>query len=153
MIATPVRVALLATAVVAALAAQGARADGNIVCGGVGNDERRELAAAMRDSNVSLEFSLAGRGNYVADVEVTLTPAGKGAAAISVKTDGPICYLRLAPGRYRIDAAYNGAVKSSTANVPAAGKRLRVAMAFPPNATDVDPAPVSPEEKLQASKP
>ncbi len=152
MIPKPVRAALVATAVVAALAARAAD-EGPIVCGGVGNDERRDLAAAMRDSNVSLEFSLAGRGNYIADVDVTLTPAGKGAEAISMKSDGPICYLRLAPGRYRIDAAYNGTVKSSTANVPAAGNRLRVAMAFPPGATDIDPAPVSPEEKLQASKP
>ena len=125
---------------------------GAMVCGGVGNDERRELAAAAQGANLSLRFSLAGRGNYVADVDVTITPAQ--GAAITAKTDGPICYLQLAPGRYTIEATYNGTRKSASATVPAkGGKAASVAMAFPAGAADIDPAPVSPEEKRQASKP
>jgi hypothetical protein len=154
MIYKSIRLAILAIAVASALGAHAAPGAGEkLVCGGVGSDERAELATAMRDANVSLEFSLAGRGNYVADVEVTLTPAAGGGAGFSVKTDGPICYLHLPPGRYRIDAAYQGATKSATANVAATGKALRFAMAFPPGAADVDPAPVSLEEKQQAAKP
>ena len=125
---------------------------GPLVCGGVGNDERRELASAAGGANMSLEFSLAGRGNYVADVDVTITPA-KG-APFTAKADGPICYLTLAPGRYTVEATYNGTRKSTSATVPATGgKAVRLAMSFPPGAADIDPAPVSPEEKLQASKP
>jgi hypothetical protein len=42
----------------------------------------------------------------------------------------------------------------ANANVTAnAAKPARIAVAFPPTAADIDPAPVSPEEKLQASKP
>ena len=141
--------AALAIAVAGALEAQAAA----MVCGGVGNDERRELASAAGGANMALEFSLAGRGNYVADVEVTLTPAGNG-AAFTVKTDGPICYLQLPPGRYKVEASYNGTRKSASATIPQkAGKPVRLSMSFPATAADVDPAPVSPEEKLQASKP
>jgi hypothetical protein len=141
-----------AAGVLEAHAATGGRAA--LVCGGVGNDERRELALAAEGANLALEFFLAGRGNYIADVDVTLTPAASPSAAFTLKTDGPICYLSLPPGRYRVDAAYNGAKKSATANVSAKGaKPTRIAMAFPAGAADIDPAPVSPEEKLQASKP
>ncbi len=124
-----------------------------MACGGIGSDERRELAAQFGSANMALEFVLAGRGNYVADVDVTLTPAAPG-EALSVKTDGPICYLQLPPGRYTIDAAYNGERKSASATVPARpGRPVRVTIAFPPGARDIDPAPVSPEEKRQASQP
>jgi len=141
----------LATAAIAAAGALHAQA-APLVCGGVGNDERRELAAAAQGASLSLQFSLAGRGNYIADVDVTITPAR--GEAFSAKTDGPICYVQLPPGNYRVEAAYNGARKSANATVPAkGGKTVRIAMAFPPGPGDVDPAPVSPEEKRQASKP
>jgi hypothetical protein len=152
MTARQARLAISAIALATALGAHAA-GSGTLACGGVGNDERRELAAAMRDSNLSLQFSLAGRGNYVAGVDLTITPAGNAAAALTATTDGPICYVRLPPGRYRVDASYNGTKRSATANVAAGGKSLRLAMAFPPGADEIDPAPVSPEEKLQASKP
>jgi hypothetical protein len=146
--------ACLSFAAAGALNAQAASADAQLTCGGVGNDERRDLAAAMQGANLSLEFSLAGRGNYIADVDVKLTPVGKGDAIVTARTEGPVCYvLQLPPGRYRIDASYNGVTKSATANVGASGKPVHLAMAFPPTAADIDPAPVSPEEKLQASKP
>ena len=123
-----------------------------MVCGGVGNDERRELAAQAGSASLWLEFSLAGRGNYIADVDVTITPAN--GAAFTAKTDGPICYLQLPPGRYKVDAMYHGTRRSANATLPAkAGKAVRVALSFPASAEDIDPASVSPEEKLQASKP
>ncbi|MGZ5042169.1 MAG: hypothetical protein ACXWBQ_15605 [Usitatibacter sp.] len=151
---TRMALAVMAISAAASLQAQSAPAAGDkLVCGGVGNDERRELATEMRGANVSLEFSLAGRGNYVSDGDVTLTPQTGAGEALRVRTDGPICYLRLPPGRYRVEAAYNGTTKSTAAVVPASGKPVHVAMAFPPTAADIDPAPVSPEEKLQASKP
>ena len=138
----------LATAAALALNAHAA----TLVCGGVGNDERRELAAAEQGANLALQFTLAGRGNYIADVDVTITPA-KG-SAFSARTDGPICYAQLPPGRYKVEASYHGTTRSANADIPAkGGKAARVAMSFPPTAADVDPAPVSPEEKLQASKP
>jgi hypothetical protein len=148
------RIALAALSIAAAGALPAySDAGGKLVCGGVGSDARRELASEMQGSNVSLEFSLAGRGNYVADVDVTLRPAGQAGAAFSVKTEGPICYLRLPPGRYRVEAAYNGTTRTAVTDVAAGGKPARLAMTFPPTAADIDPAPVSPEEKLQASKP
>src|SRR5260221_5826326 len=108
-----------------------------LTCGGVGNDERRELAAAAEGASMSLQFSLAGRGNFIADVDVKITPVN--GEAIVAKTDGPICYVQLPPGRYTVEASYNGVRKSSSATVPArAGKPVRIAMAFPAGPGDVD---------------
>lgn len=148
-----IAIASLALAAVGTLNAHAASVESQLTCGGVGNDERRDLAASMQGANLSLEFSLTGRGNYIADVDVKLLPAGKGEALLATRTNGPVCYIQLPPGRYRVEASYNGVTKSATANVGASGKPVRVAMAFPPSAADIDPAPVSPEEKLQASKP
>ncbi len=143
-----ISLAPLAIAAAAALNAQAAA----VVCGGVGNDERRELAAAAQGASLAMQFSLAGRGNFIADVDVTITPPS--GAAITLKTDGPICYAQLPPGRYKVEATYNGVSRSANANVPAkGGKPARIAVSFPATAADIDPAPVSPEEKLQASKP
>jgi hypothetical protein len=140
--------AALAAAIAGALTAQASP----LVCGGVGNDARRDLAAAADGASLALQFSLAGRGNFIADVDVTITPA-KG-TPITAKTDGPICYIQLPPGRYTVEASYNGTRKAASATVPAkGGKPVRVSMAFPPGPGDIDPGPVSPEEKLQASKP
>ena len=140
--------AALAVAIAGASSAQASP----LVCGGVGNDARRELAAAADGASLALQFSLAGRGNFIADVDVTITPPQ--GAPITAKTDGPICYIQLPPGRYTVEAAYNGTRKSASATLPAkGGKPVTVAMSFPPGPGDVDPAPVSPEEKLQASKP
>ena len=98
---------LIAIAALAAAAAGALDTQAAMVCGGVGSDARRELASAASGANLSLEFSLAGRGNYVADVEVTLTPAGQG-TPVTLKTDGPICYLDLPPGRYTVELNVNG---------------------------------------------
>jgi hypothetical protein len=147
------RLGLAALAVLAAPALHAATVDTQLTCGGVGNDERRELAAAMQGANMALEFSLAGRGNYIADVDLKVTAAGHSEALVSARTDGPLCYVELPPGRYRVEASYNGTTRTAMTTVPANGKPAHIAMAFPPTAADIDPAPVSPEEKLQASKP
>ena len=68
-----VSLAALALAAAAALDVNGSA----MVCGGVGNDERRELAGFAGTASLALEFSLAGRGNYIADVDVTITPDRK----------------------------------------------------------------------------
>jgi hypothetical protein len=142
---------LLLAATATALHAQAAA----LVCGGVGSDERREISSAAQGANLELEFFIANRGNYVADVDVKLTPAAKGTGSLTVRTEGPICYLQVPPGRYRVAASFNGATKVSTATVPAAARRpVRLAMSFPETAAEGGPdIKPTPEEKAQARQP
>ncbi len=75
--------------------------------GGVGEEERFELAAVRADYNLRLTFAVAKAGNFVADVEVTITDAQK-REIVRATSEGPLFYARLAPGRYGVSAAYAG---------------------------------------------
>ena len=130
-------------------------APGAFVCGGVGSDERRELAQEARGANLALEFFVAGRGDYVTDVDVELTPVDGGTAALEVTADGPICYVKLPPGRYRVQASFNGVTRSARATLPARASRpVRIALAFPEAAAhgDLETRP-TPEEREEARTP
>lgn len=83
---------------------------GRYVCGGVGSDESQALRAAMKDHPLSLLFARPG-GAYLADVEVRVKDA-RGATALALRTEGPVCLVDLPPGRYTIEAVSDGVAKS-----------------------------------------
>lgn len=118
-----------------------------LTCGGVGSDAREELEARSKDANLALEFFAGKRGQFVADVELTVTPVG-GGGAFSTTADGPLCFAHVAPGRYRIEASYRGATRLANATVGNMG-RAHVAIGFPESVAEPDPAPISAEEKRQ----
>lgn len=130
---------------------------GGFVCGGIGADERRSLAEESRGTNLAIEFFVANRGDDVADVNLALTPLDGPAAGhrIDVDAAGPLCFVRVAPGRYRIDADFNGVTRSARATIPEHPTHpVRVAIAFPQQAVrgDLDTRP-TPEEREEAKSP
>jgi hypothetical protein len=150
--------AVFMAAVLPAAAALPASAAQDVACGGVGADARAALAAQNAGANLALEFFVAGRGNYVADVDVTLTPlagSAAGAAPVHVTTGGPICYLTLPPGAYRVEASLHGAQRSARTTLPKPGAgTARLALGFPATAVDGDlETRASPDEKQQARTP
>ena len=146
---------LLAMIAFAASAQRLAMTDANgvlWVCGGVGAEERRELAALEARANLALTFVTLKRGGYLADVEVTLYEAGAKSARFKTTADGPICLLRLPAGRYRIEAAHGGAKRSAQAALAQDAQRpVRLGFAFPGEPWDGIWA--SDEEKRQAKEP
>jgi len=141
----------------AALPALAATASGTFTCGGIGADQRRALAERSEGANLALEFFVAHHGDFVGGAEVSLVPLGAagGSGALHVAADGPICYGRVPPGRYRIEASLNGSTRTARATVPVgASAPVRVAIAFPEAAVrgDLDVRP-TPEEKQEARTP
>src|SRR5260221_8929726 len=135
-----------------AVAAIPALAQVPIACGGVGSDERHAMEAKAAQSNLALEMFIAPGGEYVADVDVTLRPE-KGSEAIAVHTDGPICYVRVPAGRYRVQATFRGITRGAMATAPASmGRPARVALSFPKSVGDQQNDAASPEEKAQAAR-
>jgi hypothetical protein len=119
------------------------------VCGGVGAEERRELAALEPESNLGLVFVTAKRGGYLADVAVSVTLA---ASTLNIKAEGPYCLLRLPAGRYRIEATFDGVQRVQVATVgDKTGRPARLAFAFPEEPWGGIKA--SDEEKRQAKEP
>lgn len=122
------------------------------VCGGVGAEERRLLAGLEARANLMLIFVTAKRGGYLADVEVSLREAAGNAPRLNATADGPICLLRVPPGRYRIDAAYDGTRRNASVSVPkTAARAARAVFAFPE--APWDGVRADPEEKRQAAAP
>ena len=102
------------------------------VCGGVGDEEREGLAALESKANLSITFVSGKRGAYLADVQMSLYGAGAKSPGLEIKTDGPICLLHASPGRYRIEALFDGAKRTANATVAADAKRpARVVLVFP----------------------
>ncbi len=132
-------------------------ATGPVVCGGIGADQRAAFEAQGQGANLALEFFVANRGDYLADVDLAVVPldARSGAAPIRITTDGPLCFVSVPPGRYRIDATYNGATRSVRTTVRArGGAPIRVAMAFPEDVVPDDGGiRPTPEEKQEAKTP
>ena len=153
---TRVIIGLAAMLCVPAIASSAPRtvAGGIASCGGIGADERRAMTQDVPDANLRLEMFIAPGGDYVADVDLRVQPLGGGANGFSMVAGGPICALRLAPGRYRIEATYAGVTRSATATVPAAARSpARIEIGFPRPASDRYDAVPTPEEKQQARTP
>lgn len=121
------------------------------VCGGVGLEERLELKALEARANGALLFVTERRGGYLADVEFRLLDAS-GAAVLEGRADGPMCLLKVQPGRYRVEASFEGAKRSGTLDATkGTGKPPRAVLSFPLDKSERIPA--SPEEKAAARAP
>ena len=104
------------------LAAPGARAADAVpvLHGGIGEDERNEMLMQHADYNLRLAFAAKGSGGFISDVQVVVADASKAEVA-RVTSDGPWCWLRLAPGRYTVAATWNGRSQVRLVQVPARG--------------------------------
>lgn len=116
-------------------------------CGGVGAEERRELAQLRRPGQLEILFTSASRGSYLAAVEVEIVPTGGGTARF--RAEGPTCLVDAPAGRYRITARLGGTERSREVVLSKAG--TKVAFTFPDEPWDGIRA--SDEEKRQARQP
>src|SRR5688500_7075084 len=123
-------ISLLFVAIAAAAISRPAEG-GAMVCGGVGSDERANLAAQTQGANLALEV-FATRGEYIADVDVIVAPLDAARPTLRNTADGPICYVHLPAGSYRVEATYNGVTRSTRATLPESpASPVRVALGFP----------------------
>lgn len=88
------------------------------VSGGVGEDERLDLAAMHAEFNVHMTFAVKRAGNFIADVGVEVRDAG-GRVLLDTVSQGPWLYVRFAPGHYRLRARYGGAEQTRDFDVRA----------------------------------
>ncbi|WP_296225681.1 hypothetical protein [Ralstonia sp. UBA689] len=98
------------------------------VSGGVGQDEVEAMHRIARDYSVRLTFVGKG-GEYLSDIDTHIRTA-RGAAVLAVVSEGPLLYVRLPSGSYRVSASYNGEEKQTTITVPAHGAVVHT-MAWP----------------------
>lgn len=79
--------------------------------GGVGADSQADMRARRGDYGLRLTFAERGTGAYVAGVAVSIQRIG-GKESIGPLVDvGPLFYVRLQPGGYRVTANYQNTEK------------------------------------------
>ena len=78
--------------------------------GGAGTGERDAMMAKRNAYNLRLSFAEAVTGDLLADVSVSIEPANGGAQYGPFAHTGPLFYMRLSPGSYRVNANYQGSM-------------------------------------------
>ena len=105
----------------APLQAQTAENGTSYISGGVGDEEMSQIKSVEKDYNMRLLFT--GRdGKYQSGVKVQVTDA-KGNVALDTTTSGPYLLAKLAPGRYRVNAALDDHTQTRTTVVNERGAK------------------------------
>lgn len=108
---------LASQALAASAAAESPLAPGAHLCGGVGVDDREQMQAVRNQYNLHLGFAEAKTGSYVAGVSVRIEPMGKKMDLGPYEDCGPLLYVHLPPGRYKVSATQGGVTQTTTVQV------------------------------------
>ncbi|MEN8516360.1 carboxypeptidase-like regulatory domain-containing protein [Burkholderia sp. RS02] len=93
--------------------------DVTFVSGGIGLDESTAFQRNEAKWPLALRFTGKG-GEFLADVHVRIVD-GKGAEVLKTDTRGPYMLVQVPPGRYTVQASYQGSDESRTVTVGAKG--------------------------------
>jgi hypothetical protein len=105
------------------------------VSGGIGQTEAQRMKRAANDYSLALLFATPS-GQYLADVDVQLKDS-RGAAVLSVEDTGPMLLVNLPPGRYQVEAAYNGDAKKALVDIRS-GSHRRIDLRWPAGPSEQD---------------
>jgi hypothetical protein len=87
--------------------------------GGVSDAEQAAFEEARSEYNLQLTMAL-DSGHYLSDIPVRVMDA-QGNTVLETTTAGPFLFAQLDPGRYTVEASYNGTVKQHNVDVGAQG--------------------------------
>lgn len=88
--------------------------------GGIGDDARDEMRKAATAYNVQIIFS-DRQGSYLADIPFAVS-GRNGKEILAGVSEGPLLYIKLPPGGYRISAQIDGAWQHKQIQVAATGR-------------------------------
>jgi len=96
----------------------GLSADARIghVCGGVGADSFEGIEAQRDLANLAILLTAGARGEYLADVALSVTGAAL-PAPITLSGEGPLCLFRLPAGRYTVRATHGDQVRAQEVKI------------------------------------
>jgi len=86
------------------------------ISGGIGLDESTAIKTAEKDFTLSLLFAQTKRGEYLADVKVSIRDKA-GSTVLEAVSDGPMLLAKLPAGTYRISAEHEGTALVKTVRV------------------------------------
>lgn len=84
--------------------------------GGIGQEEADEMRANAGKYNLRLYFSEAKQGQSISDVAVTVTDK-KGNVKLDIADAGPMLFMHMENGTYKVVCQHNGVVIAKTVKV------------------------------------
>jgi hypothetical protein len=90
--------------------------------GGIGLQEREELAAARNDFSLRIATAARGSGAFVSNVQVRILDAGD-RIVFERELAGPVLLVDLAPGRYGLEATLDGQTQRTRTQIGAQDRR------------------------------
>lgn len=87
--------------------------------GGIGSDEVAAIRAQASQYNLRLTFANT-HGEYLSDIAVHIVSASA-ATVVALKAEGPLLYMKVPPGRYRISAGTRRNFERRWVTVPPQG--------------------------------
>lgn len=123
--------ATAAADVVGTTATSTSQSEASWTSGGVSEEGREEMRQVASRYNVHVMFS-EQRGSYLAGIPFTVVrlASGKEQQIVSAVSEGPLLYLKLAPGAYRVAAEVDGVWQKQQVRVGAGGSPARVSFVF-----------------------
>lgn len=91
--------------------------------GGVGLDELEELAGRAKKFNLKVVTAAERSGAFLADVRVKVIGAGDAQVLLDTTMDGPWLLAQLPPGKYVLEATFEGKTFTKTIAIPNTGLR------------------------------
>ncbi|MBP0637436.1 hypothetical protein [Cupriavidus sp. AcVe19-6a] len=111
------------------------------VSGGIGVDQVAAMQSMAGRFNVHMHFVNEADGSSLSDVTVTLFDAHR-EIVLLVLSEGPLLYLRLPPGDYRVLVRSGGAIESRSLRVRQDGRGPSLLLRLPGDGP-VAPAPAA----------
>lgn len=96
---------------------------------GIGDDDAIAVEALRNEHNLQLVFAEQASGAYLADVKLRIQGAA-GEQVLVAHSPGPLFFVTLPTGQYRVDAEYKGQRLSKPARVTE-GRRLDLYFYWP----------------------
>ncbi len=102
----------------------------NFLSGGIGREEVEAMRSQAKHYALQILLSEGKRGSALIDVALSITDA-RGATVFQFQQAGPLLYVKLPAGLYKVTGDSNGVVKTQNVNLPTDGKSQRLYLNWP----------------------
>ncbi len=113
-------------------------ADPEFLAGGIGREEVESMRLVAKQYSLQLLFSQGKNGTALTEVDVNIVDA-KGTSVFSQSQTGPLLYVNLPAGNYKVVGIYNGIKQTAKVSIVTGAKSQRVILNWVGNPADLIP--------------
>ena len=120
----------------------------NFINGGIGRDEVETIRKVAKKFSLQLLFTEGNAGRSITDIELTITDSN-GQTVFSKKKAGPLLYIDLPAGKYKVSGKYNDLKQSHITTLTDGDKPQRLILNWK---GDVDEDAIDPTDNIRSDE-